>query len=80
LKHKYDLRLDFATVDLHDLTKGEMARTRHHVMLSKVENKHLVPGEQSDLKPPSVFDGYDRDLHNWNTELQSYLGVLPNAD
>jgi hypothetical protein len=56
-----------------------MART-HHVMVSKVENKRLAPGKQSDLKPPSVYSGADRDWHNWNTELQSYLGVLTNSD
>jgi hypothetical protein len=32
------------------------------------------------LKAPSVYTGTDHDWHNWNTELQSYLGVLANAD
>jgi hypothetical protein len=36
--------------------------------------------KKSDLKPPSVYSGSDRDWHNWNTELQYYLGVLTNAD
>jgi hypothetical protein len=49
-------------------------------MASKIENRRLAPGKQSDLKAPSVYTGTDRDWHNWNTELQSYLGVLTNAD
>jgi hypothetical protein len=56
-----------------------MART-HRVMVRKVENKRLAPGKQSDLKTPSVYSGSDCYWHNWNTELQSYLGVLKNAD
>jgi hypothetical protein len=67
-----------STVDLDLLTEEEMART-HRVMVSKVENKRLAPGKQSDLKPPSVYSGSDRDWHNWNTELQSYLGILTNS-
>jgi hypothetical protein len=79
LLEAYDLRLDLSTVDLDLLTEEEMART-HLIMVSKVENKRLAPGKQSDLKPPSVYSGSDRDWHNWNTELQSYLGVLTNSD
>jgi hypothetical protein len=75
----YDLRFDLATVNLDILTKDEMAHT-HRVMTSKVENKRLAPGKQSDLKPPSVYSGSDHERHNWSTELQSYLGVLTNAD
>jgi hypothetical protein len=74
-----DLRFDLATVNLDLLTEDEMART-HRVMISKVENKRLAPGKKSDLKPPSVHSGSDREWHNWNTELQSYLGLLTNAD
>jgi hypothetical protein len=48
--------------------------------LARVENKRLAPGKKSDLKPPSIYSGSDRDWHNWNTELQSYLGVITNAD
>jgi hypothetical protein len=79
LLEAYDLRMDLATVDLNDLTIEEMART-HRVMASRIENKRLVPGKQSDLKAPSVYTGTNRDCHNWNTELQSYLGVLTNSD
>jgi hypothetical protein len=43
-----------------------MART-HRVMISKVENKRLAPGKQSDLKLPFVYSGSDREWHNWNT-------------
>jgi hypothetical protein len=79
LLEAYDLRLDLETVDLDLLTEEEMART-HCVMVSKVEHKRLAPGKQSDLKPPSIYSRSDRDWHNWNTELQSYLRVLTNAD
>jgi hypothetical protein len=79
LLEAYDLRFDLETVGLYLLTEEEMTRT-HRVMVSKVENKRLAPGKQSDLKPPSVYSGSYRDWHNWNTELQSYLGVLTNAD
>jgi hypothetical protein len=79
LLEAYDLRLDLSTVDLDLLTEEEMART-HRVMVSKVENKRIAPGKQPDLKPPSVYSGSDRDWHTWNTELQSYLGVLTNAN
>jgi hypothetical protein len=79
LLEAYDLRFYLATVNLDLLTEDEMART-HCVMVSNVENKSLAPGKQSDFKPPSVYSGLDRDWHNWNTELQSYLGVLTNAD
>jgi hypothetical protein len=61
------------------LNEEEIART-HRGMVSKVENNRLAPGKQSDLKPPSIYSGSDRDWHNWNTELQSYLGVLTNVD
>jgi hypothetical protein len=74
-----DLHLDLATVGLDLLTEEEMTRT-HRGMVSKAENKRIAPGKQSDLKTPSIYSGSDRDWHNWNTELQSYLGVLPNAD
>jgi hypothetical protein len=56
-----------------------MDRTQR-VMVSNIENKRLAPGKQSDLKAPSVYTGTDHDWHTWNTELQSYLGVLTNAD
>jgi hypothetical protein len=79
LLEAYALRFDLATVNLDLLTEDEMART-HRVMISKVENKRLAPGKQSDLKPTSVYSGSYREWHNWNTELQSYLGVLTNAD
>jgi hypothetical protein len=79
LLEAYDLSLYLKTVDLDLLTDEQMART-HHVMVSKVENKRLAPGTQSDLKHPSVYSGSDRDWHIWNTELKSYLGVLINAD
>jgi hypothetical protein len=52
-----------ATVDLDLLTEEEMART-HRVMVSKVKHKCLAPGKHSDLKPPSVYSGSDRDWHN----------------
>jgi hypothetical protein len=79
LLEAYDLRFDLATVNVDLLTEDEMDRT-HRVMISKLENKRLAPGKQSDLKPPSVYSVSDREWHNWNTELQSYLGVLANAD
>jgi hypothetical protein len=79
LLEAYDLRFDLATVNLDLLTEDEMART-HRVMIIKVENKRLAPGKKSDLKPLSVYSGSYREWHNWNTELQSYLGVLTNAD
>jgi hypothetical protein len=79
LLEAYDLRFDLATVDLYLFTEEEMAHT-HRVMVSKVENKRLAPGKQSDLKPPSLYSGSDRDWHTWNTELQYYLGVLKNSD
>jgi hypothetical protein len=79
LLEAYELRFDLATVNLDLLTEDEMAHT-HRVMISKVENNSLAPGKQSDLKPPSVYSGSDREWHNWNTELQSYLGVLTNVD
>jgi hypothetical protein len=50
LLEAYDVRLDLETVDLDLLTEEEMAHT-HRVMVSKVENKRLAPGTQSDLKP-----------------------------
>jgi hypothetical protein len=68
----------FALIWQHDLNEEEMASI-HRVMISKVENKHMSPGKQSDLKPPYVYCGYDREWHNLNVELQSYLGVLTNA-
>jgi hypothetical protein len=68
LLEAYDLRFDLATVNLDLLTEDEMART-HRVMISKVENKRIAPGKQSDLKPPSVYSGSDIEWHNWNTEL-----------
>jgi hypothetical protein len=71
--------LIFSTVDVDLFTEEGMDRI-HRVMVSKVENKRIAPGKQSDLKPPSVYSGSDRDWHNWNTELQSYLGVLTNAN
>jgi hypothetical protein len=79
LLEAYDLHMDLATVDLNDLTIEEMDSTQR-VMASKIENKRLAPGKKSDLKEPSVYTGTDRDWHNWNTELQSYLGVLTRAD
>jgi hypothetical protein len=63
-------------INLDLLTEDEMDRT-HRAMVSKVENKRLAPAKQSDLKPPSVYSGSDRD---WNTELKYYLGVLTNDD
>jgi hypothetical protein len=59
LLEAYDLCFDLAMVKLELLTEDEMARTRR-VMIGKVENKRLVPGTQSDLKPPSVYSGSDR--------------------
>jgi hypothetical protein len=79
LLEAYGLCMDLATVDLNYLTIEEMDCTQR-VMASKIENKRLAPGKQSDLKAPSVYTGTDRDWHNWNTELQSYLGDLTNAD
>jgi hypothetical protein len=65
LMEAYDLRLDLETADLDLLTEEEMARA-HRAMVSKVENKRLAPGKQSDLRPPSVYNGSDRDWYNWN--------------
>jgi hypothetical protein len=79
LLEAYDLRFDLEKFNLDLLAENEMART-HRVMISKVENKRIAPGTQSDLKPTSVYSGSDSEWHNWNTELQSYLGVLTNAD
>jgi hypothetical protein len=78
LLEAYDLRFDLATVNLDLLTENEMSRT-HRVMFGKVD-KRLAPGKRSDLKPPSLYSGSDRDWHKWNTKLKLYLGVLTNAD
>jgi hypothetical protein len=79
LLEAYDLRMYLVNVDLNELTIEDMDLTQR-VMASKIENKRLAPGKQSDLKAPSIYTGNDRDWHNWNTELQSYVGVLTNAD
>jgi hypothetical protein len=79
LLEAYDLRIDLEIFDLNELTITEMDITQR-VMASKIENNRLASGKQSDLKAPSIYTGNDRDWHNWNTEIQSYLGVLTNAD
>jgi hypothetical protein len=38
---------------LNELTIEEMDRTQRD-MASKIENKRLTPGKQSDLKAPSI--------------------------
>jgi hypothetical protein len=64
--------MDLSTVNSNGFTIEEMVCT-HRVMASKIENKRLAPGKQSDLKAHSVYTETDHDWHNWNTELQSYL-------